>query len=701
MVLKHAPLPLLLLLAAGCAGGGESTPPDTGSALTTYAGFERDFVTLQGDQVFVGSLMRGDKDFVSGSFSLIGQADEGLVPDYSGNAFQASDTVDLPATVRVLGAVRNRNQATQTVALRLDRDRDLGFKFDPFNPLETSETTLVAPKAVALAQVAGYMIVTDAGDPAVKVWGSAAAGNVAPAFSSSVPAPAWDVALDEPADRLYAALVDGTVAVFDDFLQTRPAAPSRVIVPSENGVDPSATSLRGIVHSTARFDDQLILCDIGAEGAAAGNDGSLIFIDDASTADGLTVPALVMRDPASGLMDPSDVVLAPDGRLRVADPAADRLSLFNPVEGPSRFAPTPARTSALQNANGIAIEPIGAERLAGVSDVDDPALALSGLVATTRPAGGGGSLLRLAEDLQSAPSASFDVGEDVTFATLDLAGDAYVGYPEGVAVVNRFAKQRGTGPDVAFDASRDRKIQNVLGPFDPPDPIVEPVAVEVDDRESLLLIADVGLPGIWVFGQNAGPTAQATRRIRNGFTAGVNVPQGLDYDADSDTLYVACSSGAVFVYESFVAVPGDLPDRTITPGDALGAVQISTDLRSVVHDAAQDLLILSDAGAAAGAGQAGSVYVVSGASTAGGLVPATSLVSGGATLLDEPQDLAWNGGTLWVAEANAGLVLRFDDLLNLSGDVAPSASLALPDVFSVELNPEFLSPASGGSITLD
>ena len=92
---------------------------------------------------------------------------------------------------------------------------------------------------------------------------------------------------------------------------------------------------------------------------------------------------------------------------------------------------------------------------------------------------------------------------------------------------------------------------------------------------------------------------------------------------------------------------------------------------------------------------------MSGASTASGLVPVTSLVSGGATLLDEPQDVAWNGGTLWVAEANAGLVLRFDDLLNLSGDVAPSASLALPDVFSVELNPEFLSPASGGSITLD
>ena len=271
--------------------------PDSGANLTTYAGFERDFVTLGGDQILLGSLMRGDKDFVSGSFSIIGQADEGLVLDYFGNAFQASDTPDLPATVRVLGRVRDRSQATQSAVLRLDRDRDLGFKFDPFNPGASSETTLVAPKAVELAQVAGFMIVADAGDPAVKVWGSAAAGNVAPAFSSAVPAPAWDVALDEPSDRLYAALTDGTIAVFDDFLATRPAAPSRIIVPSVNGVDPAGTSLRGIIHTTARFADQLIVCDIGVEGEAAGTDGTLIFIDGASTANGLILPALIMDDP--------------------------------------------------------------------------------------------------------------------------------------------------------------------------------------------------------------------------------------------------------------------------------------------------------------------------------------------------------------------------------------------------------------------
>ena len=193
LLLPFCVLPLL----ASCGGGGSAASPDSGANLTTYAGFERDFVTLGGDQVLLGSLMRGDKDFVSGSFSIIGAADESLVLDYFGNAFQASDTPDLPATVRILGRVRDRTQATQSIALRLDRD--LGFKFDPG---ASSETTQVASRAVELAQVAGFMIVADAGDPAVKVWGSAAAGNVAPAFSSAVPAPASDVALDEPSDRL-------------------------------------------------------------------------------------------------------------------------------------------------------------------------------------------------------------------------------------------------------------------------------------------------------------------------------------------------------------------------------------------------------------------------------------------------------------------------------------------------------------------
>ena len=699
---KSPLLPFCALpLIAACGGGGGPAPVDSGAALTIYAGFERDFVTLGGDQVLLGSLMRGDKDFVSGSFSIIGEADEGLVLDYFGNAFQASDTPDLPATVRILGRVRARSQATQSVVLRLDRDRDLGFKFDPFNPGATSETTLVEPKAVELAQVAGFMIVADAGDPEVKVWGSAAAGNVAPTFTSAVPAPAWDVALDEPSDRLYAALVDGTIAVFDDFLATRPAAPSRVIIPSENGVDPSGTSLRGIIHTTARFADQLIVCDIGVEGEAAGVDGSLIFIDGASTASGLTLPALVMNDPASGLMDPSDLVLAPDGRLRVADPSADRLSLFNPLDSPSRFAATPALVSTLQNANGIVIEPIDAPRLAGVSDVDDPSTALTGLVATTRPALGTGSLVRLADDLQSPPVATFDVGQAITFATLDVAGDAYVGYPGGVAVVNRFAKQRGEALDVAFDPSRDRLVQNVLGPFDPPDPIVQPVAVEVDDREGLLLIADVGLPGIWVFGQTAGPAANATRRLLAGFSTGVNVPQGLDYDFGSDTLYVACSSGAVFVYEDFVAVPGDLPDRTITPGDPLGAVQVSTDLHGIVHDAERDLLVLTDVGGASGSGSDGAIYVIEAARTSSGLAPVATTVAGPSTQLDDPGDVAWNGDTLWVAERASGQLLRFDGLQTLEGDAAPDATLALPDVYSVELNPEFLSPGAGGSITTD
>ena len=77
------------------------------------------------------------------------------------------------------------------------------------------------------------------------------------------------------------------------------------------------------------------------------------------------------------------------------------------------------------------------------------------------------------------------------------------------------------------------------------------------------------------------------------------------------------------------------------------------------------------------------------------------MVAGPATRLDEPGDLALNGGTLWVAERESDRLLRFDGLLGLSGDAPPDATLALPEVDSVELNPEFLSRGTGGSMTTD
>ncbi|MEM9380425.1 MAG: hypothetical protein AAGB93_10800 [Planctomycetota bacterium] len=688
-------------LLAACSSDGGSGPPDTGAPLTTYAGFERREVSFFGDPRNIGSLLRGDRNFVSGSFSVIAFADEGLDLDYFGNAYQAADSDRLSNTVRILGRVRDRTVAGGTAVMTKALDRDIGFTFDIFNPTAPNNTTLQQPKGVAIAHEAGFMIVSDAGDSGVKVFGTAAEGNVPPLWISGTPSRTWDVAYDPLDDRLFASMEDGTIAVFDAFVETQPAAESRVIVPSADGVNQSSVELRGIVHRDARGADELIVTDIGVEGAASGADGRILFLPNAGTATGPTTPTLTISGSRTQLVDPSDVVVAPDGRLRVADPTPGRVSIFNPLSGAARYEFSPVVTTSVPNVSGVMIEPPSPQRMGGASDVDDPATPLGPLVVTTRPSGANGALLRVPDDLLSAPVATFDVGPDVAGVAMDAVGDAFVAYSgAGVAVVNRFAKQRGVAMDTAFNESRDRVIEVVPLPFTPPETFVDPRMVEVVERTDQVLVADAGFPGVFVVGRTAGDEAVQIRILRVGFDVATNVPSALDYDPASDTLYVAGSSGAVFVYDRFSASPGELPDRTITPSDLFGATQVSVDLRGLVHDAERDLLILADVGAASGAAD-GTLFVVEGVSAASGLTPATVTISGAATLLDEPLDLAWNGSTLWVAENGGGALLRFDDLLMQSGDVAPNATLALPDVFSVELNPEALSPATGGSIHID
>ncbi|MEM1450474.1 MAG: hypothetical protein AAF957_16105 [Planctomycetota bacterium] len=692
----------LCALAAACSsGGGGSDNPDTGAALTTYVGFERRDIAFNGLERNTGSLLRGDRNFVSGSFSVIAFADEGVDLDYFGNAYQAADSDRLDNTVRILGRVRDRTIAGGTAVMTKALDRDIGFVFDIFNPLEPNNTTLENPKSVAIAHEAGFVIVTDDGDLGVKVFGTAAEGNVAPVWISATPSETWDVAYDAADDRLFVSLADGTIAVFDAFIETRPTAESRVIVPSADGVTQSSMKLRGIAHRDLRGEDELIVTDVGVEGAAGGTDGKILFIPNASTSTGPTTPTLTISGPQTQLVDPSDVVIAPDGRLRVADTTANRVSIFNPSSSGARYEFTPALTNSVANPAGIAIEPPSPQRMGGTSDVDDPATPLGPLVVSTRPAGSNGFLLRIPAALNFPPVATFDVTENIAAVALDAVGDAFVAYSgAGVAVVNRFAKQRGTGMDTAFSESRDRQM--IIRPIStgPQDVFVDPRTIEIDERNDLVIVADPGLPGLFVTGRSAGREALAIRVLRGGFDAATNVPWGMDYDPGSDTLYVAGSSGAVYVYERFTTNPGVLPDRTITPSDAIGATQVSVDLRGLVHDAERDLLILSDVGAGSGFGD-GSLFVLEGAGTASGLTPAVATITGAATTLDEPLDLAWNGSSLWVAENAGGALMRFDDLLMLDGNVAPTATFPLPDVVSVELNPESLSPPLGGSIHVD
>lgn len=99
-----------------------------------------------------------------------------------------------------------------------------------------------------------------------------------------------------------------------------------------------------------------------------------------------------------------------------------------------------------------------------------------------------------------------------------------------------------------------------------------------------------------------------------------------------------------------------------------------------------------------GLGNDGAILLFDGAQFASGLTAPIATIAGAATGLDDPVGLAWDGSTLWVADRANGTISRFDDFMTLDGDVAPSASLAVPDVVAVSLRPEGLAPTTGGSL---
>lgn len=679
----------LALASCGSDTGDTATAASTGAPLTTYVGYTR--IDPNPGGLFptpeFASVLVGNEDFTS-SFGIVNEADGGLALDYFGNAYQADIRFGEGALL-VSWSLAKRSFATDTGVGTVSYDRTIsGFN-----------TTLIEPRNVAIAHVAGLVMVTDTSDSLIKVWGTSAGGDVPPLFTADPGAEPWDVAFDDASDTLFAALTNGTIAVFDDFTAARPTVATRTIIPSLDGAVQASVSLRGIAIDPSSAGDRLVATDFGV--ADSGVDGALWEISGAAAANGPTLADRASGG-STGLRGPVDVVIAEDGFLRVADGEGNRLSVF----APSIFSasePRPTLVRALDRPAGIALEPEMPLRSVGpVSDVDDPSIALDGLIVTTSPAGGNGSVLLLDESLGQIAERVFSLGVPAAAVAVDALGDAYVGttdgFTGGIGVVNRFTTQRGEGFDLSFDSSRDRLIQIAPGIFFPVPTIVDPQGLDVDSATDLVVISDPGFPGIWVFGRTAGDSAAEVRFFDEGFTVPSILPQGLDYDAPTDRLFVAVSNGTIYVYDAFTQSPGGLPDRVITPANALGTTQASTSIRDVLYDSERDILFATELGAASGVGDDGAIYVIPGASSATGLAAPLSVITGALTGLDDPYDLAWNGATLWVTDTANETISRFDDALTLDGNAAPDASVGEPDVRSIAVVPAGLAPATGGSI---
>jgi hypothetical protein len=177
-------------------------------------------------------------------------------------------------------------------------------------------SALVAPKGIEVVDARGLVLVaesvgrTSPGILGYSMEAQAFGVGATPLLEIDLTAAPWDLDYDETNDRLFVALTNGTVAVFDDLLDgpTRPTAPDRVFrvaSPRAPGVRHSV-NLHGIVYDAVN--DRVLLSDVNETGGGAfDTDGRIFVVDDASTASGVVTARVHLEGPTTGLGNPVDI----------------------------------------------------------------------------------------------------------------------------------------------------------------------------------------------------------------------------------------------------------------------------------------------------------------------------------------------------------------------------------------------------------
>jgi hypothetical protein len=344
--------------SGGTTGGstGSSTGGTTGGATTggTSGGLTGGGTGGgSGEQLYVSFDRGGDAGstdiYLSDLSAKLSSFDTGL----------NEGIVDIGGTLNALGVIGG------TAVLRQFDDfanRGDGA-FDDTRDEQFSFAELRAPKGLSFAGLTrNQLIVADAPAP---VTGedlalvpsvhalSTVLGLVDPRLLTTVPVSVaggrtWDVAYDPLSDRLFAAMTNGTIAVYDTFIIRANLAslggpevsPSRTITPGAV-VDGSSTKLSVNLHGIEydRGSDTLVVSDVGL--ATDEDDGAIFVIanarDASDTATGggpaIVAPARVLLGAATLLGNPVDVLLRGDGRLFVAEKlnGGGQILVFNDI----------------------------------------------------------------------------------------------------------------------------------------------------------------------------------------------------------------------------------------------------------------------------------------------------------------------------------------------------------------------------------
>ena len=205
--------------------------------------------------------------------------------------------------------------------------------------------------------------------------------------------------------------------------------------------------------------------------------------------------------------------------------------------------------------------------------------------------------------------------------------------------------------------------------------LIAPKGLDVVEELGVVIVANFGANNIKGFPLDATGDATPTIFIDNFGGVGGGV-WDVHYDAASDTLFAAGTAGSLLAYGNFSTDFGRSgPTATIVPSDADGS-QISVNLHGVDYDAASDTIVLTDVGAADN-NTDGQIFVIAGVTGLNGNVPVTAWIGGEGSQLGNPVDVALRGNSIYVAEKANDLLLRYDNILGMTGMSADPAPVAV------------------------
>ena len=269
-----------------------------------------------------GEVNAFEGSFGSESTFLVGN-NEGVELDRFGDLYQAGSTESGPS-IRAISQIYTRPNGDYDP----DRDREIAGP----------ATRLVEPKGIEIAEEEGYIFVADNGEVInsdnLKVFNTLNDGNVAPVATTNLPIKPWDLAYDEAGDRLFVALTDGTVAVFDRYVQGGFGrdGPDAILTPVDRLGKKISFNLHGIAYNANL--DALVVTDVGIatipDQKDFNTDGAIYVLHDVSDEAGYVIPGRVISGPDTFLGNPVDIILN-GTEARVAEAAGDKLLVIEDV----------------------------------------------------------------------------------------------------------------------------------------------------------------------------------------------------------------------------------------------------------------------------------------------------------------------------------------------------------------------------------